>query len=67
MDLTLITTIDELMKTDKINGFSHQHLFKTQPFLFYFLILIFILCQMINEYKKEENFSSFLTHLIDSL
>ncbi len=33
MDLTLTTTIDELMKTDKINGFSHQHLFKTQPFL----------------------------------
>ena len=32
MDLTLTTTIDELMKTDKINGFSHQHLFKTQPF-----------------------------------
>ena len=31
MDLTLTTTIDELMKTDKINGFSHQHLFKTQP------------------------------------
>ncbi len=31
MDLTLITTIDELMKADKINGFSHQHLFKTQP------------------------------------
>ena len=32
MDLTLTTTIDELMKTDKSNGYSHQHLFKTQPF-----------------------------------
>ena len=31
MDLTLTTTIDELTKIDKINGFSHQHLFKTQP------------------------------------
>lgn len=50
----LTTTVDERIKTDKINDFSHQHLLKTQRLFLNIIIISFTFLWLNHSLLTEE-------------